>query len=275
MLTTFISAIFYLNVLMVKNKLFTLKRFSKKEILKSAFLGFLNPYLYYMLLFRAYTLLPAQEALTLNYTWAIMVVLLSVVILKQKIKLGSILSILISFCGVIVIATQGNIADFHLTNFEGAGSALGSAVIWALYWLLNLKDNRDEYAKLFLNFAFGFAFILITNIATSNFTMPSLESLPPAIYIGLFEMGLTFVLWLLALRKSETTALVSNLIYLSPFMSLVFINFIVGERIVTSTIIGLLFIVAGIFLQQFFARTHHKQNKKIKSDAMDIVQIMF
>ena len=31
--------------------------------------GFLNPFLYYIILFKAYSLLPAQEALSLNYTW--------------------------------------------------------------------------------------------------------------------------------------------------------------------------------------------------------------
>jgi drug/metabolite transporter (DMT)-like permease len=63
-------------------------------------------------------------------------------------------------------------------------------------------------------------------------------------------MGITFVLWLRALRLSRTTAQVSNLIYLSPFVSLVLIHLIVGETIMLSTITGLVFIVAGIVLQQ-------------------------
>jgi drug/metabolite transporter (DMT)-like permease len=75
-----------------------------------------------------------------------------------------------------------------------------------------------------------------------------------AIYIGLFEMGITFVLWLYALKYSSTTAKVSNLIYLSPFISLIIIHFAVGETILPSTVAGLLMIISGIILQQYLKR---------------------
>jgi drug/metabolite transporter (DMT)-like permease len=63
-------------------------------------------------------------------------------------------------------------------------------------------------------------------------------------------MGITFVFWMMALKLSKTTAMISNLIYLSPFISLVLIHFIVGETIFISTITGLILIVSGILLQQ-------------------------
>jgi drug/metabolite transporter (DMT)-like permease len=72
-----------------------------------------------------------------------------------------------------------------------------------------------------------------------------------ATYVGIFEMGITFVIWLKALKFSKTTARVSNLIYLSPFLSLVFIYLFVGEQILFSTVIGLILIVVGIFVQQY------------------------
>jgi drug/metabolite transporter (DMT)-like permease len=46
-------------------------------------LGALNPALYYLVLFRAYDLLPAQQAQALNYTWALTLSLLAVPLLKQ------------------------------------------------------------------------------------------------------------------------------------------------------------------------------------------------
>jgi drug/metabolite transporter (DMT)-like permease len=76
------------------------------------------------------------------------------------------------------------------------------------------------------------------------------EGIGGSLYLGIFEMGLTFVLWLYALKYASTTAKVSNLIYLSPFISLIIIHFAVGERILMSTVVGLGFITAGIILQQ-------------------------
>lgn len=242
-------------IVLVQNKLSLFKEYSGKDYLRSAMLGFLNPFLYYVVLFKAYSLLPAQEAQPLNYTWSIVLVLLSIPILRQKIGLKSILAILISYFGVLVISTRGDLFGLTLSNPTGVALALGSSVIWALFWIYNVKDKRDDVAKLFLNSLFGFAFISITLLASSKRPMFDIRGLAGATYVGFFEMGITFVLWLKALRLSRTTAQVSNLIYLSPFVSLVLIHLIVGETIMLSTITGLVFIVAGIILQQRWGRT--------------------
>jgi drug/metabolite transporter (DMT)-like permease len=241
-------------ILVIQKKLFLLKGYSPIDYLHSMILGFLNPFLYYVVLFKAYSLLPAQEAQPLNYTWAIMLVLLSIPLLNQRIGLISILAILVSYFGVFVISTRGDILGFTFSNPRGVILALGSAVIWALFWIYNIKDKRDEVTKLFLNFSFGFVFILVAILLSSKMKIPNGAGLAGATYVGIFEMGITFVLWLKALKLSQTTAQVSNLIYLSPFLSLVLIRFVVGERILLSTVIGLIFIVAGILIQQRYGR---------------------
>jgi len=248
---SFTSIIVLFIILLTQKKLRLLKTFSKKDYFHSALLGFLNPFLYYVVLFRAYSFLRVQEALTLNYTWPIMLLLLSIPLLKQRIGLKSIVAIIISFLGAYIIAVRGNLLSLNFTNAGGLSLALGSAVIWSLFWIYNVKDKRDEVAKLFLNFVFGFIFILLSNLIFSEITKPDFHGLLGAIYVGIFEMGITFIIWLKALRLSRTTAEVSNLIYLTPFLSLIVINLVVGERILVSTIIGLILIIAGIVIQQF------------------------
>ena len=252
---SFVSSLCLLIILKSQNKLHLLKTYSKKEFFHSALLGFLNPFLYYVVLFKAYSLLPAQIAQPLNWTWPIMLVLLSIPLLNQKITFNSILAIIISFIGVFIISTHGNIFSFHFTNPAGVLLALGSSVIWALFWIYTIKDKRDETAKLFLNFLFGFMYILITILIFSKIIIPEIAGFLGATYVGLFEMGITFVVWLKALKTSKTTAQVSNLIYLAPFLSLIVIYFVVGEKILFSTIIGLIFIITGIVLQQYNSRT--------------------
>lgn len=237
-------------ILLTQNKLKSLKGFSGKDYLHSAMLGFLNPFLYYVVLFKAYSLLQAQEAQPLNMTWAILIPLFSIILLKQKIRFKSIAAIIISFFGVLVISTHGNILEFRFTSIAGVLLALSSAVIWSLFWIYNIKDKRDEVVKLFLNFVFGFIFILIFILLFSEINIPDTIGLFGSIYVGLFEMGITFVIWLKALKLSKTTAQVSNFILLVPFLSLIVIHLIVGEEILYSTIIGLIFIVIGIIIQQ-------------------------
>lgn len=259
---SFISLLILFIILIIQNKLSLLKKYSKKDYLHSALLGFLNPFLYYIVLFKAYSLLPAQQAISLNYTWAIQIVLLSIPLLKQKVGFKSVLAIIISYIGILIISTQGDILALRVTNLYGVLLALGSAVIWALFWIYNIKDKRDEVVKLFLNFLFGFIFIFIAIVFSKRLIIPKIPGVTGAVYIGLFEMGITFVLWLKALKLSETTAQVSNLIYLTPFLSLLIINITVGEKILISTIIGLILIVMGIIMQQYNTRPFH-QNKVV------------
>lgn len=248
--SSLVSSIILLIILYLKNDFKELFTFSLKEYLHSAFLGFLNPFLYYILLFKANSLLPAQEAQPLNYTWPIMLVLLSIPLLKQKVKIKSIISIIISFFGVLIISTQGDLLGFGFTNLSGALLALSTALIWALFWIYDAKDKRKEVPKLFLNFLFGNLYILIATILFSKIEIPTIKGLLGASYVGLFEMGITFVLWSKALKLSVTTAKVSKFIYLVPFLSLVIVYFVLGENILLSTIIGLIFIVIGIVFEQ-------------------------
>ena len=63
-------------------------------------------------------------------------------------------------------------------------------------------------------------------------------------------MGLTFVLWLKALKSANSPAVISNLVFLSPFLSLFLLHFVVGEELSFITFLGLAIIIAGILLQR-------------------------
>jgi drug/metabolite transporter (DMT)-like permease len=230
------------------------RQWTRQDFRLSAVLGLLNPFLYYLLLFEAYDRLPAQEALPLNFAWPIVLVLLSIIILRQKIHLLSVLSLLISFLGVIIIATRGDPLSMRFENPPGVGMALGSTVIWALYWIYSSKDERDSVCRLFCNFVFGIVYLLLFAVFNDGVTIPNLPGLAGTLYIATFEMALAFFCWLQALKLASNTAQVSSLIYITPFFSLVVIHFVVGEDIYSSTITGLLLIIGGIVGQQWVER---------------------
>ncbi|MFW6324963.1 MAG: DMT family transporter [Desulfovibrionales bacterium] len=239
-------------ILGLQKKLNLVFQVRQGELLRSAGLGLLNPCLYYLVLFKAYDLLPAQEAQPLNYTWAITLSLLSIPLLKQRILPRHILALFVSYTGVLVISTHGDPLSLRFHNPTGAALALGSTVIWALYWIFNTRDSMDPVIRLFWNFVFGSIFVLAAFLVWGgNRRMGLGMEMAGPLYIGLFEMGITFVLWLKALKLSETTAKVGNLIYLSPFLSLFFIHYFLGEEIMRATVAGLVLIMAGILLQRF------------------------
>jgi drug/metabolite transporter (DMT)-like permease len=237
-------------ILLVQRKLQLAFRCSRREYLLSLLLGLLNPFLYYLVLFNAYNRLPAQQAQPLNYTWAITLSLLAVPLLKQRIHWPQWLALLISYCGVVVISTEGHPLSLHFTDPFGVFLALASTVIWSLYWIFNTRDGRDPVVGLFINFLCGWPFILGYYLLTAELRLPPLPGLLGAIYIGAFEMGICFVPWLLALKSADNTARISNLIFISPFLSLLFIHLLVGEKILPATFVGLLLIIAGLIVQR-------------------------
>ena len=244
-------------ILIVQGKFKQVFHCRRQDYMLSVGLGLLNPFLYYLILLKAYDLLPAQQAQPLNYTWAITLSLLAVPLLQQKVSWQQWLALLISYCGVLVISTEGNPLSLEFTSPLGVFLALASTVFWALYWIFNARDLRDPVVGLFLNFFCGFPFVMGYYLLTSELNWPSWEGLFGAAYVGVFEMGFCFVLWLMALKKTRNTARISNLIFLSPFVSLFFIHFIVGEEILPATAIGLVLIVAGLVVQQTAKSAKH------------------
>jgi drug/metabolite transporter (DMT)-like permease len=240
-----VSTVVLFLILVFQRKLASLRKFGWREIGSSAFMGFLNPFLYYLVLFKSYSLLPAQIAQPLNYSWGVVLVIFSALFLGQKIGARGFVSIFFGFFGVVLIATGGKFGGMAFDAF-GVALGLGSAFIWASYWILNLRNKADISLKLFVNFLFGTIFVAGAMHISGETFLISLSAGMAAMFVGFFEMGITFVFWLKALKLSESSARVANLIYLSPFLSLVFIRNFLGEDIRPATILGLTLIVAGI-----------------------------
>jgi len=223
---------------------------SFKDYLISAVLGFFNPFAYYLILFKAYSILPGQVAQPLNMIWPVILVLISIPLLKQKISVRSLIALLISFSGVFFISSQGGQGNFKPEHITGVLLALGSSVIWSFFWILNVKDKKDEAVKLFLNFFFGLIFLIITMLIMGKSLPESKFAWISGIYVGFFEMGLAFIFWMKALQLTSSTDKISNLIYISPFLSLFIIHYIAGEKIYFTTPIGLALVIAGIVFQK-------------------------
>ena len=165
-ISSLVACLVLFTILLTQGNVATLLNITLKDVLMSAFLGMLIQFLYYAVLLKSYDMLQAQEAGTLNYIWPLVLVLLSIPMLRQKISIKSIGAIFISFLGIVVISSRGNIfTGFSLTTQAdtikhtiGVLLAVGSAILWALYWIFNVKDHRDAVSKLFLNFCFGFIY---------------------------------------------------------------------------------------------------------------------
>ena len=212
--------------------------------------GWLNPGLYYLVLFAAYDQLPAQEAMAINYSWGITLALLAAPLLRQRLSSGALLAACISYSGIVVIATRGAPLSLEFAQPLGVGLALLSTLLWSLYWVINTRLSLDPEVNLFLNFS-GALPLLLALLWWSDTPFPAVwQGWAGGLYVGLFEMGLAFVLWMGAMKTTTSTLRISSLIFLSPPLSLVLIWVIAGEPVKAYTLIGLVLILFGLWLQR-------------------------
>jgi len=232
-----------------RGKLRSLKAYTKKDLAFSALMGLLNPVIYYLVLFKAYTILPASVAQPLNMIWPIVLVILAFPILRQRISWFSLGAMGLSFSGVVLISMMGGTGSQDPQNRLGIFLALSTSVVWALYFLYNTRDKQDPVTRLFLNFAFASLLLLLAGIFRGHSFPNSAQGWYAALYVGVFEMGITFVLWLMAIRLAPRSDRISNLVYMAPFLNLLFASQVLGEKIYMTTVGGIILLVAGIVIQ--------------------------
>jgi drug/metabolite transporter (DMT)-like permease len=252
LLASVVSWLFLGVVLAVTGKFEQVISAAPRDYRNALLLGGLNPLLYYLVLFKAYSLLPAQEAQALNYTWALTLPLLAAPLLRHPLKRAEIVAALISYCGVLVIATRGQLLSMDFASPLGVGLALISTVIWAFYWIFNAGSRQDPVVGLFLNFCFAVPMLLAYCLWVGELT--ALAAVPwsgvaGAVYVGVFEMGLSFILWLHAMKLTRSTIRISSLIFMAPPLSLVLIHYVLGEAVLPSTLSGLALILLGLAVQ--------------------------
>lgn len=221
-------------------------------------LALINPVLYYAVLFEAYDRLPAQVAQPVNYTWAITLGLLSVPFLGHRLTRWDVIGMLLGYSGVVFISVAGKNVTGSLDGF-GLFLALASTLLWAGYWLLNTRDHRPSVIGLFQNFIYALPILLAWLLLTDGFPDLTAASVVASLaYVGVFEMGVTFVFWQLAMHYTNNASRIGTLIFLSPFISLFLIHFILGEPLQLMTFGGLGLIVAGVWLQRRMSRTSNR-----------------
>ncbi len=247
---TLTSLLILLIINLLRGSLKQLRSLEKKDLAFSALMGALSPFAYYLVLFKAYEILPAQVAQPLNMVWPIVLVFLSVILLKQKISYKSFIALFISFIGVYFISSQGEPGALAFKEPLGVVLAAGSSLIWSFYWIYNVKKDMDETLQLLLNFFFASVYITLFILFFNNFRNLDMTGITLAVYAGIFEMGITFILWIKAMKYTASNDKISNLVYIAPFLSLVFIHYFVGETIYVTSLIGLSLIVLGILVEK-------------------------
>lgn len=246
--TSLFSAITMLLIILLQGKANVLIEYKPKDWLNLSAIGFIGVFLAFLFFFESLKRLPAQETMILFYFFPIPTALLGILFLREKASLKGFLAMLISFFGAIVVITKGDVFSMQFTSVAGVLFGLAAALAHAFFSILDKKHEYEKFTANFVYFAVAAALSLLTVLAFSAIPSISMPQLLGLLAIGAVVGGLGYTFFLLALKDGETSA-VSNIMLLTPFVSLLFISVLANEQILLSSIIGLAMILAGIAFQ--------------------------
>ena len=246
-ISAFLAGLFLLIVNIFNGKIRKLKSYTAKDYLISVLVGMPSTFFYYVFYYAGADLLPASQAFIINYLWPVMSIVFACVILKEKITLKKVIAVLISFCGVAIVVS-GDIMNFNTNMLLGAIFCMLGAVSYGIYTALSQKVDYDKSNTNMLSYFASFILTSVINFVNGDLFLPGGFELCGFIWNAVFTMAIANTVWVCALAKGNT-AKISNLAYITPFLSLVWTSLILKETLTLSSIAGLVVIVLGIVIQ--------------------------
>ena len=246
-ISTLFATVAMLVINLCSRKWALMKNYRLKDYLKMAAIGLPGVFLYYACYYSGTARMAASQAFIVNYLWPIMSIVFACIVLKEKMTVRKIIAVVLSFCGVFTVA-GGDLIHFNADTALGTLFCFGAAVCYGLYTAVNKKSHYDKQVSMTVAMFTAFLPSLVITLHRGENLLLSPGQVPGIFWNGVLTMALANLAWALALSTGNT-AKISNLAYITPFLSLVWTSLILKEPIEPMSILGLCIIVVGIFIQ--------------------------
>ena len=186
-------------------------------------------------------------------TTPIIVLVLSAIILKEKIVKRRIIGIFIGLAGATYLIAYGN--GLHLDNKTiqwGNFLVFVNAFSYSLYLIIVKKLTAKYHPLTFAKWIYLLWFLMVLPCGFSEIKLISWQEMPNIIiykilFVVIFATFFTYLFNLLAVRKLKPTT-VSVFIYLQPFVATVYALMMQSDTLNSHKIIASVLIFSGVYL---------------------------
>lgn len=202
--------------------------------------------------FKGLSLTTPINASVMMLTTPILVLLLSTIILKEKVTFLKIFGIFVGLTGAFVLIVYGESIGSSKDVFLGNFLVFVNATAYSLY-LIIVKRLTDKYHPLtFVRWLYLFGLIIVLPFGFSELQEIQWQEMPINIYykvgfIIVFTTFLTYLFNLFALTKLKPTTL-SVFIYLQPVLASMYALFTNSDSLNMVQILATLLIFGGVYL---------------------------
>ena len=239
-----ISFLTFLIIIMTKKKGKMILSLSAKDWIHSIVLGILGTYLYYILLYFGYANAKGIEVLIIQYCWPIFVIILSILILKERLNIRKVISIVLGFFGVFLVLTKGKLTEIHLDNFFVDSIVFIAAFVFGLFSVLSKRVRIDSLTLVTIYFFTATVISFLSMISLSEFKLPTQETFLPIIINGIFVNGISYLFWIGALKIGKASFL-APFVFLTPVISTILLIVFFKEPFETIYLIGMISVILG------------------------------
>lgn len=243
-------------------KIFINERINNSDLPRFALCGLFGVAINQLFFFEGLNLTTPINAAIIMTTNPILVIVISALLIREKISLMKIIGIIFGFIGACNLIL--NSGDFSFNNNFLTGNFLVfiNATSYALYLVLvkNLMKKYNPITVMFYVFFFGLIFVFpfgYENVMLIDLQIFTTEIYLKVLFVIIFTTFIAYLFNGFAL-KSLTPATVSVYIYLQPLLASLIALFLNVDTLDMQKIISALFIFTAVFLVSM--------PKKVKTD---------
>lgn len=243
-----LAFVFLFFVCLFTGRLRELRRLRAKDWPILFGVGLLGTFVYNLFLYLGIERMQASQAFIINYLWPVLIVLFACLILKEPLTARKLLAIGLSFLGVVIVTAGGDLLHIEPQTLSGALFCVGAAVSYGLFSVLNKRLHYEKYTSMMLFYAFSAVLSFGWLAVRGGWFAPDLPQLAGLVWTGVGTYAIPYTAWALALDRGDT-AKISNLAYITPLLSLVWTALLLHEPLSPYSVLGLVFILAGVLIQ--------------------------
>jgi len=226
---------------------------SRRRIPQLVLLGLTGVFLYNFFFFSGLKLIPAGRAALIIALNPIAIALLSAMVFRDRLEPMKWIGILVSVVGALIVITNGHLLDIVNNPIErGQVYIFGRVISWAVFSIVGKSVTTELSPLVAISYASAIGTIVLLVPAIHEGLITDLIHYRPEdwisiLYLGLFGTAIGFV-WYYQGIKALGPAAAAQYINLVPASALVLAFFILGEPITASLVVGLLFVIIGIYI---------------------------
>ncbi len=207
-------------------------------------------------------------------SWVIFVVLLTPLVLRQKIRRMQLIATLIGFVGLYLIASGGTLFGFNYGQLPYLGLVLFAAMCSVALTLAYSKYTFDIFGAVVLfNLA---SFVMLGLLAVATHTNLAISFPPSALFTvlfyGAFSFGIASSLYYYSVKAAGPNV-VGNVFLIIPFLTILFAAIFTGTAIKPYYVAAALLISAGVLLQRHYSARQEHITKNSMLDRFTIFDV--